>query len=168
MTGPAVEGRDGTMLRPPSINQSPSGAARYAMEHGCVPFVRDGTPVLKRMRPAFYSRRDTNVLAVSTRVSLETGSRGECTIRSTHGDPQALRKAVLDALQSAGAQPRSIQDSGLGSRDSIGHFRQETHCLTLNGRPGYLVMSTSGERNRPKLQASIGVDSNGPCDRAAG
>lgn len=160
-------GRDGPLLRPPSINFSPAGATRYALEQGCVPHLRDGTPVLATLRPFVFADRNARVLPISSQVSLESELNGACTIRAKNGDRDVLRTTLLEALTKAGLRPRALQDSGPGSRDSIGDFRQELHCLTIVDRPGYLVLSTSTERRRPKLQATLGLDAAGPCGEAA-
>lgn len=154
------------MTRPsPGIHFSPRAAAAYAMGSGCVPAIVTGRPAQMFFQPAATrSRPDAQGrYTVSTAVTLQQGPRGDCTVVSDRGDPEDLRAAVLKALDDAGALRRVAQDSGAGSQDSNGSFRQELHCLTVDGKPMFLVMSTSSARNRRPLMASLGADETGEC-----
>jgi hypothetical protein len=155
------------MRRPsPGIHFSPRAAAAYAMSSGCVPAVATGRPATEFFQTAASGRgRDREgVHSVSVTVALTEDTHG-CTVLAKAGEPEELREAVLRALDDEGAVRTVVSDSGAGSRDSSGAFRQELHCLTLNGRAMFLVMSTSSASNRPRLMASLGADAAGDCGR---
>ncbi|MES2861659.1 MAG: hypothetical protein V4701_09310 [Pseudomonadota bacterium] len=158
------------LTRPsPGIHFSPRAATAYAVGSGCVPAVMTGRPATDFFSTAASGRgRDGDGRhTVSVQVSLQEGS-GSCTVTSTSGDPEQLREAVLKALEDQGATRTTASDSGEGSRDTNGAFRQELHCLTLDGEALFLVMSTSSASNRPRLMASLGRDEDGSCARRAG
>jgi len=152
--------------RPPSINFSPTGAVGYAVQHGCVPAVATGLPARRFFRPSVFSRgpdEGPGVHMITAEVALEQDERGACTVSAERGDPEALRTAVLNTLSEMGVAQVTRSDSGAGSQDSLGSFRQELVCLTLDGKPAFLVMSTSSARNRKRLMASFGLDTAGTC-----
>lgn len=148
----------------PGIHFSPSGGARYAMEQGCIPHVVTGRPAREFFQTAAMSR-DIGVgrHRVTNAVTLQEDAIGSCTIVVSHGDPEGLREEMLKVFDEAGARHTLRSDSGRGSRDSNGSFRQELHCIVLDGRPLYLLMSSSSASNRPKLMASLGDDAKGEC-----
>lgn len=155
------------MVRPsPMIHFSPTRATAYAMGNGCVPAVMTGRPATEFFKTAAIRNvpEQAGLHQVSTRVTLLEGG-SSCTVTATAGDPEDLRVAVLETLDDLGATRAVRSDSGAGSRDSGGSFRQELHCLTLNGEAVFLLMSSSSARNRPPLMASIGRDSDGSCMR---
>lgn len=156
------------MTRPsPGIHLSPRAAAAYAMASGCVPAVATGRPATEFFQTARSGRgRDPEgVHSVSVAVALTEDARGACTVAAKAGDPEELRVAVLEALDKGGAVRTVASDTGAGSQDSNGAFRQELHCLTLDGQAMYLVMSTSSAPNRARLMASLGADQAGDCRR---
>ena len=118
--------------------------------------------------PSVRGREEQGRYTVSTSVYLQEETNGSCTIGSIRGDPEELREAVLKSLDDLGAARTTASDSGAGSRDSNGSFRQELHCLTLDGEALFLVMSTSSASNRPKLMASLGRDTEASCGRRSG
>lgn len=91
-------------------------------------------------------------------MTLQQNPRGDCTVASDRGEPEDMRAILLKALDDLGAVRTVASDSGPGSQDSNGAFRQELHCLTLDGKPMFLVMSTSSASNRRPLMASLGAD----------
>lgn len=149
----------------PGIHFSPSAGARYGMQQGCVPRVMTGRPARDFFKTAAMSRSPQveGEHIVTTAITLREEANGACTIIATRGDPDRLRAEMLTVLTEAGAVSEVKSDTGPGSSDSNGSFRQELHCLTLNGRPLFLVMSSSAARNRPRLMASLGSDPNGDC-----
>lgn len=159
-----------SMVRPsPMIHFSPTRAAAYAMGNGCVPAVMTGRPATEFFKTAaIRSLPDREGLhQVSTRVTL-LQTANSCTVTATAGDPEDLRTSVLETLDGLNATRVVRSDSGAGSRDSNGDFRQELHCLTLNGEALFLVMSTSSASNRAPLMASLGRDSGGRCLQSSG
>lgn len=158
------------MVRPsPMIHFSPTRATAYALGNGCVPAVMTGRPATEFFKTAAFRSvpaRD-GLHQVSTRVTLLQDG-GSCTVTATAGDPEDLRTAVLETLDGLHVARSVRSDSGAGSRDSNGDFRQELHCLSLNGEPLFLVMSTSGAGNRARLMASLGRDPGGHCRLPAG
>ena len=152
--------------RPPGINFSPTGAVSYAVRHGCVPAAATGLPARRFFEPSVFSRgpaEGPGVHRVTSTVTLEQDRLGFCTVSSIQGDPEALRAAVLATLSEMGVTQVAKADSGPGSRDSNGSFRQELICLTIDEKPAFLVMSTSSERNRKRLMASFGLDTDAGC-----
>lgn len=155
-------------VRPsPGIHLSPRAAAAYGMAAGCVPAVATGRPATEFFYTARSGRgRDPEgVHSVSVAVALQQDAGGACTIVSRAGDPEDLREAILKALDDQGAVRTTVSDTGRGSQDSNGPFRQELHCLTLDGQPMFLIMSTSDAANRVRLMASLGADAAGDCRR---
>ena len=154
----------------PGIHFSPRAAAAYAMASGCVPAVATGRPAREFFETAATRSRtdDRGRYTVSTAVTLQQGAHGDCTVTSDRGQPEELREALLKSLDDAGASRTVASDTGEGSQDSNGSFRQELHCLTLDGQSMFLVMSTSSARNRPRLMASLGSDAGGDCRRRLG
>lgn len=154
-------------VRPPSsIFFSTTGAIRYGVEHGCLPAVASGLPARRFIVPSVFSRgpaQGPGRHQITSTLTLEEDARGSCTLVSERGDAEALRAAVLTTLADMQVTDVVRQDSGPGSRDVNGDFRQELHCLTVDGRSVFLVMSTSKARNRRPLMASFGVDADGPC-----
>jgi hypothetical protein len=151
----------------PMIHFSPNGGLAYALGNGCIPSVMTGRPATEffktaamKINPEAPGRHE-----VTTRVLLQEEDTGGCTVTATAGDPADLRATVLATLDDQGARRLVISDSGEGSSDSNGDFRQELHCLTLNNRSLYLVMSSSSARNRARLMATVGLDSDGDCSR---
>ncbi|CAN5212145.1 hypothetical protein BH09PSE1_BH09PSE1_09330 [soil metagenome] len=156
-----------TFARPnPGIHFSPSGGARYAMAQGCIPHIVTGRPAREFFQTAAMSRGDTaGRHTVTNAVTLLEDPIGSCTLVVSRGDPEGLREEMLKVFDESGARRTVRSDTGAGSEDSNGSFRQELHCLTLNGRPLYLLMSSSSASNRPKLMASLGDDAAGDCAR---
>lgn len=150
----------------PGIHLSPSGGARYAMAQGCIPHVVTGKPAREFFQTAAMGRNTGEGRhTVTNTVTLQEDASGSCTIVVARGDPEGLREEMLKVFDEAGAQRTVRSDSGAGSRDSNGSFRQELHCVVLDGRPLYLLMSSSSASNRPKLMASLGDDAKGECAR---
>lgn len=148
----------------PGIHFSPSGAARYAMEQGCIPHLMTGRPAREFFRTAAM-RRDIGGgrHRVTTDVTLLEDASGSCTVVVSHGDSEGLREEILKVFDESGAGRTVRSDSGAGSRDTPVTFRHELHCIVLDGRPLYLLMSSSSASNRPKLMASLGDDAKGEC-----
>lgn len=154
------------LTRPsPGIHLSPRAAAAYALTSGCLPAVVTGRPAREFFSTTVSRGPDeTGRHMVSRAVYLIEQPHG-CTVTSSRGDPDQLREAVLESLDRLGARRTVVSDSGAGSRDSGGPFRQELHCVTVDGTALYLVMSTSSASNRHPLMATLGRDSDGPCAR---
>lgn len=166
-----AQAREYALARPsPGIHFSPRAAAAYAMASGCVPAVMTGRPATEffTRAPSARGRDETGRYTVSVPVYLQEETNGSCTVGSVRGDPDELREAMLKALGDLGAARTTASDTGAGSRDSNGAFRQELHCLTLDGQALFLVMSTSSATNRPKLLASLGRDTDASCPRRSG
>ena len=149
----------------PGIHLSPSAGARYGMEQGCIPHVMTGRPARDFFQTAAMARgpQVEGQYRVTSAVILKEEANGACTIIVRRGDPEGLRSEMLAVMTAAGAVSEVRSDTAPGSSDSNGNFRQELHCLTLNGRPLFLVMSTTTARNRPRLMASLGADPDGDC-----
>ena len=163
-----AQAREYSLARPsPGIHLSPRAAAAYAMASGCVPAVMTGRPATEffTRAPSARGRDEIGRYTVSTRVYLQEEPNGSCTVGAVRGEPEELREAVLKALDDLGAAKTTASDTGAGSRDSNGSFRQELHCMTLDGQALFLVMSTSSSNNRPKLLASLGRDTEASCAR---
>jgi len=158
------------MVRPsPMIHFSPTRATAYALGNGCVPAVMIGRPATEYFQTAAIRSlpEREGLHQVSTRVTLlQTGN--SCTVTATGGDPEDLRASVLETLDGLNVIRSVRSDTGPGSRDSNGNFRQELHCLTLNGEALFLVMSTSSASNRARLMASLGRDSGARCVQPSG
>ncbi len=153
------------MVRPsPMIHFSPTRATAYALGNGCVPAVMTGRPATEFFKTAAIRSvpEREGLHQVSTRVTL-LQTANSCTVTATAGDPEDLRTSVLETLDGLSATRIVRSDTGAGSRDSNGDFRQELHCLTLNGEALFLVMSTSSAPNRARLMASLGRDSGERC-----
>lgn len=151
----------------PGIHFSPTGGASYAMSQGCIPHIMTGRPATDFFTTAAIRRgpRIQGQYTVTNRVTLREDAIGSCTVVVTAGDPEGLRTEMLNVFDRITAVRIVQSDSGAGSADSNGSFRQELHCITLNGQPLYLLMSSSSERNRPRLMASLGRDTDGECVR---
>lgn len=149
----------------PGIHFSPTAGARYGMQQGCVPHVMTGRPAREFFQTAAMSRgpKVDGQHTVTNAVTLKEEANDACTLIVTRGDPDELRAEMLAVFTEAGAVSEVRSDSGPGSSDSNGSFRQELRCLTLNGRPLFLLMSSSTARNRPRLMVSLGPDPNGAC-----
>ena len=163
-----AQAREYSLARPsPGIHLSPRAAAAYAMAAGCVPAVMTGRPATEffMRAPSARGRDESGRYTVSVPVYLQEETNGSCTVGSVRGDPDELREAVLKALDDLGAARTTASDTGAGSHDSNGAFRQELHCMTLDGQALFLVMSTSSANNRPKLMASLGRDTSASCTR---
>ena len=141
----------------------------FALTAGCLPFLLEGGSIHERIdrssRRVKVNGRPADALHGRGRVTLQEDGRG-CYL-TAKVDPEALRRGVIDALAANGSSPVARFDSGAGGRDSVGSFRQEAWCFTLGGRPAALVMSTSRDRRRPALQASLFLDRDGSCAPAA-
>lgn len=167
----SAQARDYGLTRPsPGIHLSPRAAAAYAMTSGCVPAVITGRPATEffTRAPSARGREEVGRYTVSVPVFLQEEPNGTCTVGSASGDPEDLREAVLKALDDVGATRTTVSDTGAGSQDSNGSFRQELQCLTLDGQALFLVMSTSSARNRRPLMASLGRDPDASCLRRSG
>ena len=146
----------------------PVAGVRFGVSKACLPAVRSGSvesfgklvPHKKTIYPGQTS------YWVGPDVTISTNGKS-CTVRSIDGRAEALRQAVLESLQAAGAAPASAFDSGAGGQDSAGLFRQERYCMTLDGRPAWLLMSTSATRGRIPLQATMALETDGRCGRPA-
>lgn len=157
----------GDPARPSSgIFFSPTGAVRYGVEHGCLPAVVSGLPARRFFVPSVFSRGPAEGPGrhqITSSLTLEEDARGACTLVSERGKAPELRSALLATLADMGVTDVVRQDSGPGSRDVNGDFRQELHCLAIDGKALFLVMSTSTARNRRPLMASFGRDTDGAC-----
>lgn len=149
----------------PGIHLSPSGGARYAMEQGCIPQVMTGRPAHEFFQTARFARASgEGRYAVTSAVTLEENTSGSCVISVERGDSEGLRDEMLKVFDENGAHRTVRADSGEGSRDS--HvFRHELHCITLDGRSLFLMMSSSSVPHRPKFWVSIGIDAEADCPK---
>ena len=154
----------------PGIHFSPSAGARYGMEQGCLPHVMTGRPAREFFETAAMSRgpQVEGQYTITNAVTLKEEANGACTIIASRGDPEGLRVEMLAVFATTGALREVKSDTGPRSSDSNGSFRQELHCLNLNGKPLFLLMSSSSARNRPRIMASLGADPNGDCQRRRG
>ena len=140
----------------------------YGLTAGCLPFLVEGGSIHERIerssgRTTLNGRPADRLHGRSTILIQEDGPG--CYLVAPRGDPDRLREAVLATLRRVGGDPRVRFDSGPGSRDSLGAFRQESWCFAVDGRPAGLVMSTSSVRRRHAMQASLFIDRDGACRR---
>lgn len=144
----------------PGIHLSPSAGARYGMEQACLPHVMTGRPARDFFETATVARgpKGEGQYAVTNAITLKEEAQGACTIIARRGDPEGLRTEMLEIFSAAGAASEIRDDTG-----SNGDFRLELHCLTLHGKPLFLLMSLSSARNRPRLMASLGPDPDQTC-----
>jgi len=153
---------------PYSALVSPTESARYALDHGCLAARRAGVRLAQT--PNHFLRLDKKTggyrMTGAGRVELSDRTGPGCYLRVAQGDPEALRAMVLDLLAAEGPVGK-LFDSGAGSRDSLGSFRQETHCAKVGGKTTVALISTSDHRKRPRLQLSLVDDSDGACGRIA-
>jgi hypothetical protein len=153
---------------PYSALVSPTESARYALVHGCLLARQKGVGLTQV--PSHFIRLDKKTGAYrmmgAGRVELSQKNGSGCYMRVGLGDTDQLRVMVLGVLAAEGRVGK-LFDSGPGSRDSSGSFRQETHCATLGGKTTIALISTSNDRKRPRLQLSLVDDSDGSCARIA-
>ena len=147
---------------------SPTESARYALEHGCLAARRAGVGLAQT--PNYFIRLDKKTGAYrmtgAGRVELSEKNGPGCYMGVEQGDPDKLRAMVLEMLAAEG-RVGTLFDSGPGSRDSQGSFRQETHCAKVGGKMTVALISTSDHRKRPRLQLSLVDDSDGSCANIA-
>jgi hypothetical protein len=152
---------------PYSALVSPTESARYALRHGCLAAARKGVG-LAQVPNGFIRPQGAGVYRMTGagRVELSNANGPGCYLRVGQGDAVQLRAMVLELL---GAEGRlsPLFDSGPGSRDSQGAFRQESYCVRVGGRSTVALLSTSDHRKRPPLQLSLVDDSDGSCARIA-
>lgn len=144
-------------------------AAGFATEV-CIRSIVTGTPVRDLFDPGFLMRNreaEDGAIHVQSFVWMtEPAEPRACTVTASSGDRDDLREAVLTAFQSAGTEAHVLQDSGPGSRDSSGDYRQEAHCVSVEGQPLAAVLSTSTEDFRRPLLFTVLRDREGICARA--
>lgn len=148
---------------PFSALTSPTESARYALTHGCVAAARAGGRLTDV--PNGYLRdngRGVHRMTGAGRIVVTEKSGPGCYMQVGLGDAEALRAMALDVLAAQGPV-RTIFDSGPGSRDSGGAFRQETHCVRIGDRDFAAVISTSSNRKRPPLQLSLFPNNDPDC-----
>jgi hypothetical protein len=143
---------------PYSALTSSTESARYALTHGCLAAARQGVKLADA--PNHFIRlvdkkRGVYRMTGAGHIELsDTPPQVGCYTRVIHGKAEALRSMALELLAAEGPV-RPVFDSGPGSRDSIGSFRQESHCVRIAGRPWAVLISTSEERRRPAMQLSL-------------
>ncbi len=148
-----------------------------ALVSGCLPYLVEGGSIYDRLRDANTARggklngKRAARLYGSGDVQIQETDTGGCYLRvvgamSNTGVPDAarFRQAALDILTSAAGPLQLRSDSGPGFNDPIGKNRQESYCVTLRGRPAWLVISTSSAvMTKAILQVSMGWDSENIC-----
>lgn len=143
---------------------SPTESARYALRHGCVAAARGG--VRMAQVPNHFLRldlkRNVYLMTGAGRVEVSEPDGAGCYLKVGFGRAQALRAMALEILSQDGPV-QTVSDSGPGSSDSGGPFRQELLCLTLGGRPVTALMSTSEDRKRSPLQLTLVTGPGKPC-----
>lgn len=145
---------------------SPTESARYALTHGCLAAVRRkaklaDTPnafiLLVDRKRGIYRMNGAGTVLMS-----DTPPQVGCYMRVMDGDPERLREMALSLLATEAPTPPLV-DSGPGSRDSVGSFRQESHCVTIGGRRMAVLISTSSAPRRPKMQLSLVPNAGDAC-----
>lgn len=144
--------------------------ARFGMAEICIPAVAADTQdpelfsSLLRVRKPPYPGQTSYYVGPDVTISTKGKS---CTVRASSGSAPKLREAVLAALNAAGTEIQVKVDSGPEGRDGAGRYRQEAYCLSLGARRAYFVLSTSPERGRTPLQATLGLDDGRTCPASA-
>ena len=146
--------------------------ARFAAARVCLPVLRGEAGGLQDAvgKSGFAWKRVPGSFALvgTTPNHVQMTPRGGCYFRMDRGDGEKLRLAVLGALTAAGAGPlaENAFDSGPGSRDSAGPYRQERYCLDGQAKrlPLAIVIST-GARPHPALQMTLLAANDAPCKR---
>lgn len=162
---PALAQSDG----PTGLNPFSSGAdsLAYAIEHGCLPYLRDGGTIHERVaresRGGEIADRPADRMLGRGDVQIQQDEHGSCRIQASRLDDGELREVVLATIARVASATIVVQDSGADSRDSTGPFRQERHCFSLNGQPAGIVMATSSNPRRPSLQLAIMIAREAPC-----
>jgi hypothetical protein len=149
-----------------SAQFDPLESTRFAIEDACLPAVRDSQPGAAPFKRLFRLPKsaypDQAAYLIGAGVTINTDGRS-CTVRAQRGPSDRLRQVVLDGVAAGGAKLVVVMDSGAEGRDSAGRFRQELYCLTFDRQRAALLISTSPERNRVPLQATIRPATEGPC-----
>jgi len=107
-------------------------------------------------------KRNVYLMIGAGRVEISEPIGAGCSLKVGFGKAQELRAMALEMLSQDGPV-QTVSDSGPGSRDSGGAFRQELLCLTLGGRPATALMSTSDDRKRFPLQLTLVAGPEKPC-----
>ena len=152
-----------------SAQFDPLESTRFAVAEACLPAVRDARPgaePLKRLVRLPKSAYPGQVAYwIGAGVTINTDGQG-CTVRAERGPADRLRQVVLDGVAGGGGKLVVVMDSGADGRDGVGLLRQEFYCLTLDHQAVALLISSSPERNRVPLQATLLPATDGPCAAA--
>ena len=149
---------------PPAVYRSETVATAFAVDQVCLAAITRSLPVREIYRPGLAMRGRSDDLRSHVQSFVWVEERNDaCTVVADRGDAAALRMQVADVLARRATQVRVLSDSGPGSRDSNGDFRQEAWCMRVDGQPLFLVMSSSEAPNRRRLMASFGLDRRGDC-----
>jgi hypothetical protein len=156
--------QSGPVQAPNAVYRSETAAVAFAVEEVCLPSVTRSVPVRQLYTPGLFMRGRSNASRshVQSFVWIEDRNQA-CTVVASRGGAAALRAQVAEVLARRATRTTVLSDSGPGSRDANGDFRQESWCMRIDGQPVFLVMSSSEAANRNRLMASFGLDRGGHC-----
>jgi hypothetical protein len=148
----------------PSPLGSAQDAAAFAVENGCLTWLREGGRV-----EDYVGRhaRTTNVAGHTAQkiyggggVTIREDGHGGCYIRAERGDGAKLRDSVINTLASAGMRTEPFADYELHMKARDWSFIQESHCFRMYGKVYIALISSSANRTRTPLQVTVLPDTD--------
>jgi hypothetical protein len=148
----------------PSPFASAQGVTAFAVENGCLTWLREGGTIEdyvgRHARTIDDAGKPAQKIYGGGRVTVREDGRSGCYVRAESGDGAKLRDTVINTLASAGvrAEPFDNYEPYLKSRDWS--FVQESHCFRMYGKVYIALISSSANRTRAPLQVTITPDAD--------
>ena len=144
----------------PSPFASAQDAAAFAVENGCLTWLREGGKIEDYVgRHARTVQRDgKNVQKIYGGGRVTVREDGGCYVRAEGGDGARLRDAVINTLASAGMRTEAFADYAPHLKSRDWSFVQESHCFRMYGKVYIALISSSANRTRTPLQVTITPD----------
>ena len=153
----------------PSPFASAESATAFAVENGCLTWLREGGRVEdyvnRHARRVKQNGMPAQKIYGGGRVTVREDGREGCYVRAEFGDGAALRDTVINTLASTGMRTEPFADYApyLQSRDWS--YIQETHCFRMYGKTYIVLISSSANRTRVPLQATITPDKDAEAEK---
>lgn len=149
----------------PSPFASAQDATAFAVENGCLTWLREGGTVEdyvgRHARTIDQSGKPAQKIYGGGRVTVRADGRSGCYVRAESGDGAKLRDTVINTLASAGMRTEPFADYGQHLKSRDWSFVQESHCFRMYGKVYIALISSSANGARTPLQVTITPDIDG-------
>lgn len=149
----------------PGLLTSPHEGVAYAVESGCLHYLREGgnlgALVAGHARSIVDGGRRLEKVYGLGRVTVEPVEDGGCRIEAGRGDGALLRETVVDALAHSGIRTQTFADYTPELRNRMWSYVREEHCFRMYDRVYLLTLESSADGSGWPLRATIRRDADG-------